>query len=380
MKLNTKIGILGGGQLGKMLCQAASKWQIPMHVLDQSVDMPAFHVATQFTTGNFQSYEDVYQFGQDMDVITIEIEKVNTDALKALRDEGKKVFPQPEIIEMIKDKGTQKNFYKAHDFPTAPFRLYDGLAAIKHAIDEGDIGFPFVQKARRDGYDGRGVAVINSKDEMGELMDTPSVIEQKVAIKTEIAVIAARNEAGEVCTFPTVEMHFYPKANLVDYLICPANIPESIKNKADKLASRLVNQLELVGLLAIEFFIDQENNLIINEVAPRPHNSGHHTIEACITSQYEQHLRTLLNLPLGNTGLRSVSGMYNLLGAEGHSGPAKIDQAEEALGQNGVYLHWYGKRETRPFRKMGHVTVIGDKPEEVVKKINYIKNCIRVIT
>lgn len=374
-----KLGIISGGQLGKLLALSASNWDIQTYVLDGSVKAPAATICTKFVQGSYLDYEDVLNFGRQVDMITFEIENVNNEALHQLQKEGVKIVPNPEVLHLISDKGTQKLFYAEHELPTSDFQLFDNAVAIRKAIDKGDVVFPFVQKLRRAGYDGRGVQIIKTEEDLGKLFTAPSLTEELVDLKKEISVIVARNEKGETASFPTVEMEFNPVANLVEQLICPANINAMIEKQAMDLAKRIINKLEFVGLLAVEMFLTKDGNLLINEVAPRTHNSGHHTIESNITSQYEQQLRAIFNLPLGKTTLRNPAIMLNLLGEPEHMGSVKYQGFEKCLGMEGVKIHIYGKEETRPFRKMGHVTIIDDSMDGARKKANFVKENLKVI-
>lgn len=389
---NLKLGIIAGGQLGKMLIQEASKWDIITYILDQDDECPARSIASHFIKGSNLNYDDVYRFGKMVDVLTFEIENINIDALKRLKAEGVKVKPDPEILELIQDKGLQKEFYRRNAIPTSPFWLTDGLT-IASQLNSSDPGqcspenasgqpapfsFPFVQKLRKGGYDGRGVAVINNSHDLGKLLDGPSVIEEKVEIAKEISVIVARNKNGEVRCFPVVEMTFDPKANLVDKLLCPAVISPEQASEAQQLATRIIESLKMEGLLAVEFFIDRQGKVIVNEVAPRPHNSGHHTIESIVTSQFEQHLRAILELPLGSTCIKLPSVMINIVGSEGHEGLVKYEGLTESMAIEGVKIHLYGKKITKPFRKMGHITVLSGTQEEALEKASLVNELIRV--
>ena len=320
-----KLGILGGGQLGKMLALAAQNWELETWILDASEDFPAASVCTKFVKGNFNDYDDVYNFGKQVDVLTIEIEHVNTEALIQLEKEGIIVHPSPGNLNIIKDKGLQKQFYIDKNIPTAPFELFENSEEILAAISQKRLNFPFVQKSRTAGYDGRGVAVIKDKNSLSKLMDTPSVIEPLVDIQKEIAVIVAKNENGQIKAFPPVEMEINPIANLVELLICPAGLSKELNEIAIQLAVDVIKAYDLCGLLAVELFLDHNNNLIVNEVAPRTHNSGHHTIDSCVTSQFQQQLRAVLNYPLGSTEILSPAVMLNLLGADGFTGQAKYE-------------------------------------------------------
>lgn len=375
-----KLGILGGGQLGKMLSLAAGNWHLAIHILDTSKDFPAGTFCTQFTEGSFKDFDDVYNFGKTVDVLTIEIEHVNTEALKKLEAEGKIVHPSPSKLEIIKDKGFQKLFYQEQELPTAPFDLYENDNEVKAAIQSGKIQFPFVQKSRTAGYDGKGVAVIEDQSEVHKLLPGACVIEPKVDIDKELAVIVARNSNGAVKAFPTVEMEFNPQANLVEFLLCPAQISPEIEKACVDLAMSTINAYDLCGLLAVELFLTKSGEIMINEVAPRPHNSGHHTIDSCITSQFEQHLRAVLNLPLGSTEMKSPSVMVNLLGAEGHTGQAKYQNFGQAQQIEGAKLHLYGKAATKPFRKMGHATIVDSNLESAKKKARQLQKTLQIIS
>ena len=376
---NFKLGILGGGQLGKMLTTAASRLDVSTYVLDPTVGCPATNTCTEVTNGDFNDYDTVYQFGQDKDVITVEIERVNIDALKKLEQEGKQVLPDTNSLSIIQDKGLQKQFYKDNNIATSSFKLFESIDEIKAAIDNGSITFPFVQKLRTGGYDGRGVAVVKRADDLNLLLEGKSVVEQMVDINKEIAVIVARNSNGEVKSFPAVEMEFNPVANLVEFLFSPAAITEAEANKSEALSKSIVEHLDFVGLLAVELFINKAGELYVNEVAPRPHNSGHQTIEGNLTSQYEQHLRAILGFPLGSTKITLPSVMINILGAEGYEGNVIYDGIEKCMEVEGANFHIYGKKVTKPYRKMGHVTVIDQDLESAKKKAYYIKEHLKVI-
>jgi 5-(carboxyamino)imidazole ribonucleotide synthase len=367
MDTQQKIGILGGGQLGKMLYQAGSVKHLPMTIMEKSEDCPARIVCQHFVTGDITSYQDVLRFGEGVDIITIEIENVNVEALEKLEATGKKVFPQPSVLKLIRDKGLQKMFYEGFAIPTAEFLLFADAAEVKKAVKEGHVKLPFVQKLRKEGYDGRGVQVVRTEQDLNLLFDLPSVVETKVDIKAEISVIVVRNEAGDLKAFPPVQMEFHPTANLVEFLFAPAAIDHDLCDEATRLAVHVAEKLGIVGLLAVEMFVDTQNNVLVNEVAPRPHNSGHHTIEANYTSQYENHLRAITGMPLGSTEANHAAAMVNLLGAEGFEGPTNYEGLEDALRQQGVYVHLYGKSTTKPFRKMGHITIIGKEIEKVKK-------------
>lgn len=378
-KLNQKIAILGGGQLGKMLIQAGSRLGLSLSVMDTNRDFPAAFVCSEYVCGDIRNYDDVLAFGMKADVITIEIENVNIEALEELQRRGKKVFPQPEVLKVIKDKGKQKMFYEGNGFPTSEFALYKNADEVIKSIEKQQLEFPFVQKLRTDGYDGRGVEIIKSKDQLSQLFDKPSIVEELVEVDKEIAVIVARNSLGEVSTFPPVEMVFHPTANLVEYLSSPANISKELSLIADDIARRLAESLGIIGLLAVEMFVDKNNKILINEVAPRPHNSGHHTIEACVTSQYEMHLRAILDLPLGQTIQIRPAVMINLLGEPDYTGSPIYHNIEICLAKSGVYPHIYGKKETKPYRKMGHVTITGDNLEDAIETARFVQKNLKVI-
>lgn len=370
---NFKLGILGGGQLGRMLIQSGIDFNIPFSVLDPDAQAPCSHLA-DFHTGKLTDFDTVMKFGSACDTLTIEIENVNTQALKELAKLGKKVYPQPEVIELIQDKRTQKNFYRTHNIPTADFILTqnaDEVRANKHML-------PAVNKLGREGYDGRGVQILRSENDLAKAFDAPGLLEKLIDFEKEISVIVARNEKGEVKTFPAVEMVFHPEANLVEYLFAPAQLSDIIRKSADSIAQRLITELNMVGLLAVEMFVTKSGEVLVNEIAPRPHNSGHQTIEANLTSQYEQHLRAILNLPLGDTSIISPSAMVNLLGEPGYNGEAVYEGFDEAVSTPGVYVHLYGKKITKPFRKMGHVTIIDNDIESLKKKATFVKNTLKV--
>lgn len=376
-----KIGILGGGQLGKMLCQAGADWHLPIHILDRNHHFPAANYATVFHSGDFSSKEDVLEFGRKMDIVTIEIEHIDTKALHQLVAEGVKVYPQPDKIDLIKDKGLQKQFYADEGIATSDFSLYANAEGVRGAISSGEITLPFVQKARTGGYDGQGVAVIrNEQDVDAKLLDCPCIVEALVDIAKELAVIVTRTPSGAISVFPTVEMEFHPTANLVEFLICPAAIDSDTDTRAAKIALEVAQKMGIVGLLAVELFLTPAGDILVNEVAPRPHNSGHHTIEACMTSQYEQHLRAIMDLPLGPTELLRPAAMVNLLGAEGHTGPAVYDGWANLLAIPEVYPHLYGKAETRPFRKMGHITALGDTVQMARERASLAKETVQVVS
>lgn len=369
------IGILGGGQLGRMLIQSAIDLDLNIHILDPDPDAPCMHLCKRFTQGEFTDYETVLNFGKDLDILTIEIENVNIEALKKLRDMGKKVYPQPEVIELIQDKRTQKEFYKKNNIPTADFVLTENR---KH-VEEFEAFLPAFHKLGKGGYDGKGVTPISSKKDFPNAFDAPSLLEKRVDYEKEISVIVARNEQGEITTFPVVEMVFDPVYNLVDYLISPAQISDKHADRAAYIAKQIAKSLGIVGILAVEMFLTKDGQILVNEIAPRPHNSGHHTIKANVTSQYDQHWRCILGLPLGNTDVHKLSAMVNILGTEGYAGRAVYVGLHEVLKQDGMHIHLYGKKRTKPSRKMGHIIIMDNDLASLKKKVKIAKDTIQVI-
>lgn len=373
-----KLGIIAGGQLGKMLIQEASKWDIETFVLDVEDNCPAGKIASSYIKGSNLDYDSVYNFGKLVDILTFEIENINIPALQKLKREGLKIAPDPDILELIQDKGRQKLFYRNNDIPTSPFIICDSETEILNRIEKGEISFPFVQKLRKGGYDGKGVSVVHDNSELNKILPGASVIEAKIDIFKEISVIVARNKKGDIRSYPVVEMLFDPKANLVDKLLCPSSISKAQSEKAVSIASDIIEILDMEGILAVEFFVDNEGGIIVNEVAPRPHNSGHHTIESVVTSQFEQHLRAILNLPLGSTKLKLPSVMLNILGEDGHEGPVLYEGLTESMALDGVKIHLYGKKITKPFRKMGHVTILSSSLDEALMNSETVKKLIKV--
>ena len=371
---NFRLGILGGGQLGKMLLYETRKWDVYTKVLDQAADAPCRMSCNEFVQGDLLDYTTVVSFGQGLDVLTIEIENVNVEALKTLKQQGVKVFPEPEALEIIRNKSLQKTFYLNHGIPTSPFKTYES----KEALLKDALHFPCVWKSAEFGYDGKGVQILKSAEDLHTLPDTPCLIEEKVEFEYELAVIVARNEKGEVTTYPVVQMDFHPTANQVEYVVCPAAIPEHLAEKAKEIALRVATELQITGLLAVELFLDKKQNILVNEVAPRPHNSGHYSIEASYTNQFEQHLRAILNLPLGNTDSKAIGIMVNLVGAEPYHGPVVYENINTVLAMKGVSVHIYGKTETRPFRKMGHVTVVDTDRASAYQKAKTVKESLIV--
>ncbi|MBC5993429.1 5-(carboxyamino)imidazole ribonucleotide synthase [Pontibacter cellulosilyticus] len=374
MKGEVKLGILGGGQLGRMLMQAGLDFNLYTLVLDPDENAPCKDICNEFYVGSFRDFETVYEFGKNCDIITIEIEHVNADALEKLEQEGVKVYPDAQTVRTIQDKGLQKEFYKKHNIPTSDFLILKDKAEL-----EDNLHFlPAFQKLRREGYDGRGVKRLGGVADTLDAFEEPSVLEKLVTFEKEISVIVARNESGEVTAFPVVELSFHPEHNLVDSLFAPANVPYKLQRLAIEIATRVIESFNMVGILAVEMFLTKDGQILVNEVAPRPHNSGHHTIKANYTSQYEQHLRAILNLPLGSTEIQSAAVMLNLLGEPGYDGEARYEGLQEALAVPGVYIHLYGKKYTRPARKMGHITVLGKDVEEAQERAEQVKNVIKV--
>jgi 5-(carboxyamino)imidazole ribonucleotide synthase len=370
-----KLGILGGGQLGRMLIQSGIDYNIPFSVLDPDAHAPC-STLVEFHHGKLTDFDTVMHFGLSCDIITIEIENVNTAALKELAKRGKKVFPQPEVIELIQDKRSQKIFYRDCDIPTAEFILVENSNDVRKREDY----LPAVNKIGREGYDGRGVQILKSRADLDKAFDAPGLVERLIDFDKEISVIVARNAHGDIKSFPPVEMVFHPEQNLVEYLFAPAEISKRVEGEADQIARKIIHELNMVGLLAVEMFVTKDGNVLVNEIAPRPHNSGHQTIEANITSQYEQHLRAILGLPLGDTSLILPSAMVNLLGEPGYTGPAVYRGFEEVVKLPGVHVHLYGKQITKPFRKMGHVTIVDADITDLKHKANFVKQTLKVIS
>jgi 5-(carboxyamino)imidazole ribonucleotide synthase len=371
-----KLGILGGGQLGRMLIQQAINYNVTVKVLDPDREAPCRKLCDEFTVGSLSDYETVYKFGKKVDLITIEIEKVNVDALEQLEKEGVLVYPQPRIIRLIQDKGLQKQFFKENDIPTAEFQVLLSADDLKQV----SIPFPYIQKLRRDGYDGRGVYKVVDESYLPKAFIEPSIVERLIDFEKEIGVIVARNESGEVSTFPLVEMEFNPKVNLVEFLISPSTLSFEIQQEAERIAKKIAEDLKIVGLLAVEMFLTKEGKILVNELAPRPHNSGHQSIEGNVVSQFEQHLRAIFNQPLGNTACLSNAVMVNVLGEPGFEGPAVYQGIEKILKCPGVYVHLYGKALTKPFRKMGHVTIVDSDREKAIEKARFVQATLKVVS
>lgn len=373
------LGILGGGQLGKMLLTETRKFDITTKVLDPSPDAPCRIACNTFVQGNLTDFNTVYNFGKDVDVLTIEIENVNVEALEKLQTEGVKVYPSPQTIKNIQNKATQKQFYATHGIPTAPFQVFQNTESLKKAINEQQLSLPFVWKSARFGYDGNGVKIVRQLTDLNLLPNDQCIAESLVPFKKELAVIVARNAKGQVRTYPVVEMEFHPEANQVEYVLCPARIEEAVAQKARTIAIQVAQAFEVVGLLAVELFQTENDEILVNEVAPRPHNSGHYSIEAAYTNQFEQHLRAILNLPLGSTESKVAGVMVNLVGAEGYQGKVVYENIEQIMAMEGVTPHIYGKKETRPFRKMGHVTIVNPNINKARQIAEQVKNTICVI-
>ena len=375
-----KLGILGGGQLGKMMLYETRKFDIHTCVMDSSNEAPCKIACNEFFVGDLLDFDTVYNFGKNVDVLTIEIENVNTDALEKLEDEGTKVYPPTSALRIIQNKAKQKLFYVDNDIPTAAFSRFAYASEIKESIENSSLSFPFVWKSAHFGYDGQGVKIIRNMADLNGLPQGECITETMIPFKNELAVIVARNVHGEVVTYPVVEMEFHPEANQVEYVICPARIDDKVAQKARNIALKISNKIKHVGLLAVEMFQTKEDEILVNEVAPRPHNSGHYSIEASYTNQFEQHIRAILDLPLGNTESKVAGIMVNLVGAEGFTGDVVYENMEAILKLEGVTPHIYGKKQTRPFRKMGHVTIVNKDIEEARKIAQQVKETIKVIS
>lgn len=374
------IGILGGGQLGKMLLTTTRQWDLTTHVMDPSPEAPARIGCNHFTQGDLMEYQDVLDFGKKVDLLTIEIENINTKALAELEKQGVKVYPQAAVLELIQNKCKQKEFYQKKGIPTAPFQVFNSKEALKDAVVRGRVSFPFVWKSAAMGYDGFGVQIIRSNQDLETVSEGGCMAEDLVAIEKEIGVIVCRSVSGETVSYPCVEMEFHPSANQVEFVLSPARISKKIEEKAREVALEVSKAYQHVGLLAVELFLTKEGEIWVNEVAPRPHNSGHYSIEAAYTSQFEQHIRALLDLPLGNPENKVAGVMVNLVGAEGHQGPVYYKNMEHILAIEGVCPHIYGKKETRPFRKMGHITIVNKNLETARQIAAQVKETIEVIS
>jgi 5-(carboxyamino)imidazole ribonucleotide synthase len=371
-----KIGVLGGGQLGRMLLQKSYSYNLEMAFIDPDTHAPCREISNWFYRGDLNDFKLVYDFGKKCDIVTIEIENVNVDALEKLEKEGIKVFPQPHAIKIVQDKGLQKLFYKENNFPSSEFFMIENKKELPLFLDQ----FPIVQKLRKGGYDGKGVQILRDITDLDKAFDGPCILEKLVDIKQEISVIACRGQNGDVKAFPPVEMEFNPEANLVEFLFSPANISKEIEVAAMELAKNIITKIDMIGILAVEMFLTNDNTLLVNEIAPRPHNSGHQTIEGNVTSQYDQLLRCLIGMPLGNTDITIPSVMVNLLGEKDCMGAVKYQGIKEAMTIDGVNVHIYGKAETKAFRKMGHVTVVDQDINKAKEKAKIVKDTLKVIS
>jgi 5-(carboxyamino)imidazole ribonucleotide synthase len=370
-----KVGILGGGQLGRMLLQAATNYVAETHVLENDPACPAAHLCHRFVQGDIKDFDTVYNFGKGLDALTIEIEAVNVDALEKLESEGVRIYPKPSAIRTIKNKIRQKEFYHENEIPTSAFIVTPDRAALSEHVSF----LPAVHKIGEGGYDGKGVQVIRSEKELESGFDAPAVLEKMVNIRMEIAVIVAVNDAGDATIYPPTEMLVDPVLNLLDYQVCPADIPQRVLWKAEAIALKVARDLKSPGLFAIELFVNKDDEVLVNETAPRVHNSGHHTIEAHYSSQYDMLWRIILGYPFGNTAAILPSAIVNILGAEGHSGEAVYEGLEDVLKIDNAFVHLYGKKETKPGRKMGHVTVMSKDRADLVHKAHKIRQTLKVV-
>ena len=375
-----KLGILGGGQLGKMLLYDAKRYDLHTKVMDSNFEVPCARLADEFILGDITNYDDVINFGNKVDIITVEIEKINTDALLFLEKKGKKIFPSAVTLKIIQNKTQQKEFYQKNNLPTSRFKNYSNIDELKINFEKDNFKFPFVWKSSRFGYDGKGVKIIKKFDDLNFSYDEECLIEEKISIKKELSVIVARNIDGEMKCFPVVEMEFNDKSNLVEYVMCPANISSDIESRAIEIAMKASEKFNMVGLLAVELFLDVNDKIIINEVAPRPHNSGHHTIECCMTSQFDQHIRSILNLPLGETQILIPGIMVNLIGENKVEGNVVYQNINDIFEIPGVFIHIYGKKKSRLDRKMGHITIVNKDISKAIEIGKKIKKKIKVIS
>ena len=362
-----------------MLLQETRKFDIHTHVLDPSPEAPCHIGSNKFVVGDLLDFDTVVAFGREVDLLTVEIENVNTDALRKLEEEGIAVYPPTKTLRTIQNKASQKLFYTDHEIPTASYTRYAYTSEILDSISNGGRSLPFVWKSARFGYDGQGVKIIRTNEDLKGLPNVECIAEDLIPFKNELAVIVARNAGGTQEAYPVVEMEFHPEANQVEYVICPARISPDVARKALGIALKVSSAYEHVGLLAVELFQTRDDEILVNEVAPRPHNSGHYSIEASFTNQFEQHLRAILGLPLGSTESKVAGVMVNLVGAEGYKGEVVYENMSEILNLRGVTPHIYGKRETRPFRKMGHVTIVSEHVEEARAMAERVKKNIKVI-
>ncbi|HEY2649181.1 MAG TPA: 5-(carboxyamino)imidazole ribonucleotide synthase [Puia sp.] len=369
-----KIGILGGGQLGRMLLQAAANYPVETYLLENDPECPAAHLCYRFVQGDIRNFEDVYQFGRHLDGLTIEIESVNVEALEKLESEGIKIYPRPSALRIIRDKILQKQFYRENEIPTSAFRVTDRREDLRKYADF----FPAVHKLASGGYDGRGVQVLNGEKDFQQAFDQPSVLEKKIDIHKELSQIVAINLAGQTALYPPVEMIFNPLLNQLDYQLSPAEIPQQIAWRVEAIALKVVKDLKSPGIFAVELFLDKNGDVLVNETAPRVHNSGHHTIEANFSSQFDMLWRIMLDYPLGNPKHIMHAAIVNLIGAEGNSGEASYEGIDDILKMENVFLHLYGKKETRPGRKMGHATILSPDKSDLVYKAKAIRQKIRI--
>lgn len=375
-----KLGILGGGQLGKMLLYETRKWDVYTRVMDPSPEAPSRLACNEFVQGDLLDFDAVYQFGQGLDLLTIEIENVNLDALEKLEEEGLKVYPPTRNLRTIQNKATQKLFYTDKGIPTSPFTRFAYTSEIKDSVTNGGVQLPFVWKSASMGYDGRGVKIIRKVEDLDGLPNVECIAEELVDFKSELAVVVARNPSGQVANYPVVEMEFHPEANQVEFVICPANIDSKLAHKAQELALQVSEAYGHVGLLAVEMFLTKDDQVLVNEVAPRPHNSGHFSIEGSFTNQFEQHLRAILDLPLGYTGSKAFAIMVNLVGEPNESGDVEYKHLDKVLAMEGVTPHLYGKKQTRPFRKMGHITIVNRDFNEAMKIARKVTGTVKVVS
>ncbi|MFA5793033.1 MAG: 5-(carboxyamino)imidazole ribonucleotide synthase [Candidatus Gracilibacteria bacterium] len=374
-----KLGVLGGGQLGRMLIQAGMNFNVSFYVLDGDSEAPCSRLAEKFTVGPLMDFDSVYNFGKTVDMLTIEIEHVNTDAMEKLESEGVPVYPSSKVLKLIQDKGLQKQFMADNGLPTAKFRLLESGEQAVDLLHAGEVNLPFVLKLRKGGYDGRGVLIVRKEEDLAQAFKEPCVLEDFVGDSMEIAVMVARSTTGEVKTYPSTEMVFHPVANLLEFQTAPARIAPEIEKKAEEIAIKASEGLGVVGLLAVEMFVTKTGEVLINEMAPRPHNSGHHTIEGNQTSQFEQHLRAIFGLPLGSTATLSPAVLVNILGEMGFSGNAKYEGMDKVLAIPGVHVHLYGKKITKPFRKMGHAIVLNNDLDKAMQSAKMVEDTLKVI-
>jgi 5-(carboxyamino)imidazole ribonucleotide synthase len=377
---NKTLGILGGGQLGKMVLDVSNRWGLKVYVLDSNIECPSSKLCSKFFVGDLMDYDTVVQFGQNVDLITIEIENVNVEALKFLESKGKKVFPQPRVIEIIQDKSKQKEFYIDNEIPTSSFRSCNGIEELKSLISKGEISYPFIWKASKMGYDGYGVNKISDNKSLEKLSDCHCIVEELISIKKELSVMVGLRESGEILNYPVVEMEFNKDSNQVEYILSPAQISQELKIKAEKLACNIAEKFKICGIIAVEMFLTNQDEILVNEVAPRPHNSYHFSIEGSYTSQFEQFLRAILDLPLGSTKILQNSVMVNLVGEKNSKGIVEYKNFDQIIGIEGVNPHIYGKLETKPNRKMGHITIINEDIEIAKTIAKEIKETIIITT